>query len=283
MFLIKLIVSIFAFIPYPVVMFIARLVWPVFRRAVFKGKWGLKVRRIIPKVFKEQSPEWHHSVLERNALHLARFAGETLKARFASDRRLEKQCYIAEGEEYIEELCNAKTGFTILTCHLGNWEWGGAYIAYKYRHIFAPVFVEDSAGNRGINWIRKGHNVHFLDASRDPRVSARTLSNMIRLIRDGEIIYLVADQAPKESSFKGMFFGKQLPVFGGPFIIGRKMRTPFLPYYTLRDEKNRIGLHFEEPFYLNGDADDVRKVTGFFERVIGAHPEQYLWSQDRWN
>ncbi|MCK5095201.1 MAG: hypothetical protein KAR18_10765, partial [Spirochaetes bacterium] len=59
---------------------------------------------------------------------------------------------------------------------------------------------------------------------------------------------------------------------------------PFLPMYTLRDERNRIVINFEEPFYMKeGNMDqDIDRIMNFFERHISVHPEQYIWSQERW-
>lgn len=282
--MLKIVVFLFSLVPMPVVMLLARLVYPLFYRAVKKGKWGLRAGRIIPRVFKNRKSEWCESVVRANSLHLMKFAGEMLKARFASNRLISRKCYIFSGKEYMDELYSSGRGFIILTCHLGNWEWAAAYIALKYRTLYAPVFVEESKGNKLLNWIRMGHNVELLEASRDPRISALTLMKMIELLKRGEIIYLVADQAALGGNFRGRLFGAELRIFGGPFILGQKTHAPFLPMYSLRDGKDRIALHFEEPFFLIGDKldEDIEKVTTFFERNITAHPEQYLWSQDRW-
>lgn len=282
--MVKVISFLFSFIPMPAAMLLAHLVRPLFHHVVKKGKWGLKVKRIIPKVFKEKGRDWHERVIKANSLHLMKFAGEMLKARYATDRSILRKCYIRTGKEHMDELYGSGKGFAILTCHLGNWEWAAAYLALKYRTLYAPVFIEESRGNRAINWIRTGHNVELLEASRDPRVSARTMLRMIDLVNRGQIIYLVADQAALGGNFRGSLFGAELRIFGGPFILGKKTGTPFLPLYSLRDSRNRIALYFEEPFFLNGSCleEDIRKVTSFFERNIAVHPEQYLWSQDRW-
>lgn len=283
--MLKILIYIFACIPLPMVDVIARILFPLMYRAVKKRKWGLRAAKIIPKVFKGREAGWYDQVLRKNTLHLLRFAGEMLKAHFASDRSISRKCYIKEGGEYLEELMRGESGFTILTCHLGNWEWSAAYIALLYRRIlYAPVFVENSKGNEVLNWARQGHRIELLETSRDPKVSLRTLFRMIDLVKSGNTIYLVADQAAFGGDYRGTLFGADLRIFGGPFIVGQKTGTPFLPMYNLRDENNRIALYFEEPFYLNGEnlLEDIGTVTGFFERNIGAHPEQYLWSQDRW-
>lgn len=285
MFLIRIIASFFALIPDRIVMRIARGVSSFFyNNVVREGRWGLRGARIIPKVFCDKDDGWHERVVKANALHLMKLAGELLKGHHIKRRGLEKKCYIREGEQHLETLLRSGKGFIIITCHLGNWEYAAAYIALMYRAVHAPVFVENSKGNELLNWIREGHNVILLATSRDPKVSAKTLRSMIELLKRGEIVYLVSDQAGLGGNFRGKLFGKELRLFGGPFILGRKTKSPILPLYSLRDESERIALYFEEPFFLLGENihADIQKVTDFFERNIAAHPEQYLWSQDRW-
>jgi lauroyl/myristoyl acyltransferase len=235
-------------------------------------------------VFKDKDAKWQERVVRQNTLHLAKLAGEVFKIYSITGRGKERKVYIKEGREYFERLNASCEGFMIITCHLGNWEYGAGYLAHRYRTIYAPVFVEESGGNRALNWIRRGHNVVLLEASRDPRVSATTFFKMRDLLMKGEILYLVADQAALGGDVRGTLFGKKLRFFGGPYILGRKIRKPVLPMYTLRNERNKLGIYFEKPFYFDGAeiGDDVQKVLDFFERNIRVYPEQYLWSQNRW-
>ena len=283
-FIVKVISFVFFFIPDFAVMGLARLLSPIFYRAMKKGKWGFRIKRILPKVFKGKGPDWYDSIMRLNAIHLMKFAGEMLKAHYKLDFFLRKKVYIAEGKEYLDDLLKSKEGFIILTCHLGNWEYAAAWLAMMYKPLYAPVFVEDSEGNRALNWIREGHRINMLSASYDPRVSAKTLVKMIRAVENGEILYIVGDQEALSNGYTGELFGKQVKLFGGPFIIGKKTGKMVIPMYSIRNKRNRIELHFEKPFFLNSERieDDIKKVTDFFERNISKYPDQYLWSQDRW-
>ena len=281
---VKLVSFLFFLIPDCLVMGLAVVLSPVFYNAMLKEKWGFKIRRILPKVFKERTEKWYNRIIRKNSVHLMKFAGEMLKAHYKLDFFLKKKCYIAEGREYLEELIINKTGFMIITCHLGNWEYAAAWLAMEYGEIYAPVFVENSVGNKALNWIRTGHRVNMLEASYDPIVSARSLIKMMKLLENGEIIFIVSDQEALGGDYKGKLFGKEIRVFGGPFILGQKTGKPLLPMYTIRNSLNKIELHFEAPFYINGKnrEKDISKLTDFFERNISKYPDQYLWSQDRW-
>jgi KDO2-lipid IV(A) lauroyltransferase len=285
MFFIKLLAIIFACIPDSIVMLLAHTLSPVFLNAAKKGKWGLRFHRIIPKAFPEKNGAWYSRVVKENAIHLMKFGGEMLKARYKKPFWGLSKCYIREGKENLDGLLHSGEGFIIMTCHLGNWEYAAGWLVLKYgRRLYAPVFTEDSEGNRALNWLRGGRDVVILETSYDPRVSARTLLKMLNLLKDGEIIYLVADQQALGGNYRGILFGKELGIFGGPFILGQKTGKPVLPLYNFRDEKNKIALCFEEPFYLKGEniEEDISLVMSFFERNIRKHPEQYIWSQDRW-
>jgi len=282
--LIKFISFIFFFIPDSFVMVIATILSPIFYWAMRKGKWGFKIVRILPKVFVGKEKEWYEKVIRKNSIHLMKFAGEMLKAHYKLDIFLKRKCYIASGKNYLEDLVSKESGFMIVTCHLGNWEYAAAWLAMKYREIYAPVFVEDSIGNKALNWIRTGHRVNMLEASYDPKVSAKSLIKMIRLLEKGEIVFIVSDQEALSGEYKGSLFGKEIKVFGGPLILGEKTGKPVLPMYTIRNNRDKIELYFEPPFYLSGKNkdEDIAKLTTFFERNISKYPDQYLWSQDRW-
>ena len=281
----KILIYLFAVVPDPVVMLLARFANLFFYPGVRKNKWKfIKIAEVIPKLFPDRDEEWRRRVIRANALHVLKIAGESLKSRFVKRRRGNRKCYIGEGREHLESLLASRAGFVIITGHLGNFEYGAAYIAMNFRRVHALVAMSDTPGSRMMNWGREGHNVVLLESSRDPRVSARTLVQMIRLLNQGEIIFLVADQGGRGGEVEGTLFGKRLRFFGGPFVIGKRTRKPFLPLYCLRDEGNRIALNFDPPFFLDGEdpVADVEKVTAFFEKIMREHPEQYLWSKDRW-
>jgi lauroyl/myristoyl acyltransferase len=284
MFLVKLLSLVFAVVPDPFVMMLARIVAPFFIRASKRGKWGLRYTNIIPKVFPQKDEQWQHRAIEGNALHLMRLAGELLKARYKTKPGVNRKCYIKEGKEYFEDLLGTGEGFIIMTCHLGNWEYAAAFIAQNYRRLYAPVFVEESPGNRALNWMREGRNVVILETGYDPRRSARSLLKMIDVLNKGEIVYLVADQEALGGEYRGTLFGKELRIFGGPFILGQKTKKIILPHYNYRDENERIAICFDPPVHLNGEdlSRDIDTVMEFFERHIREHPDQYIWSQDRW-
>mgnify|MGYP000041114096 CR=1 FL=1 len=317
--IIRIISFVFYFIPDSVAMWIARFAGLFFYRIMKKGRLGLKAKRILPKVFPDRTHKWYSKVLKENAVHLMKFAGEMFKARHKTNFFLKKKCYIASGENYYKSLFDSAEGFMILTCHLGNWEYAAAYLALE-RKIYAPVFVENSTGNKALNWMREGHNVELIPVGRDPRLSAKALLYMIDLLKRGEILFIVADQAPQGGNFTANFFGKKLRVFGGPYILGIKTVKPLIPMYSIRNGRNKIAINFDKPICFgqidqNGKnlskfepefkmafasdsskpgedsssfysfdrmEDGIQHIMSFFENIISKYPHQYLWSQDRW-
>ena len=284
MFLVKFLSVIFAVIPDRVVMALARILLPLFHRLAVKEKWGLHYSSILPKVFPQKGTAWHMRVVRENTLHLLKLAGELLKAHYKTRRGVDRKCYLKKGEEYLRECIDSGEGFVIITCHLGNWEYAAEYLSLNYRRLHAPVFVEDSAGNRALKWMREGRNVEILESGYDTRLSARTLLRMIEVLKKGGAVFLVADQEAFTGEYRGTLFGKELRVFGGPFILGQKTGVRILPHYSYREKNGRLALCFEPPFRLEGKdlKTEIKMVMDFFEKSIGGHPEQYIWSQDRW-
>jgi KDO2-lipid IV(A) lauroyltransferase len=284
MMLVKLLSLLFAIIPDPLVMLLSRCMAPFFLFLSKKGKWALKYPVVIPKVFPDREDEWHRKVIKENSVHLMKFAGELLKARYKTRPGVNRKCYIKEGKQYFEECLGSGEGFIIITCHLGNWEYAAAFIAQNYQKLYAPVFVEDSSGNRALNWMRERRNVEILETGYDARRSARSLLKMIEVLNTGGIVFLVADQEALSGEYRGMLFGKELGIFGGPFILGQKTGKKLLPHHSFREKGGKIALCFDPQFYLDGrnPKGDIARVMEFFERHISEHPGQYIWSQDRW-
>jgi len=276
----------FAVVPDRAAMLLAHLFSWVFYRKLTKGKLKfVKTNKVIPKLFYDREREWQKQVIKQNSLHYMKLAFEMLKARTSKTlRAVHRKIYIAEGREHLETLLDSGDGFVVLTLHEGNFEYAAAYIGMVYRPIYTPISVSDTKGSRLMNWAREGHNCNLVEVRPGAKSAARALVEMIRLLNRGEIIFLVADQRGTGGDFMGELFGKMLRQYGGPYILGKRTKKPFLPMYSLRDQRDKIAIHFEKPFYLNGDdlEKDIAKVTGFFERVMRAHPEQYLWSKDRW-
>jgi lauroyl/myristoyl acyltransferase len=175
-------------------------------------------------------------------------------------------------------------GFIIITGHLGNWEYAAGYIATMYRKLYAPVFVVNSKANDALNWMRGERNVVLLETRYSAKASAKVFFRMRDLLKSGEVLFIVADQEALGGEVRGTMFGKEIRIFGGPFILAQKTGRPFLPLYAFRDKKNHIVLNFEEPF--NIDEKDVGpgvdRVMKFFEKHIEERPDQYIWSQERW-
>jgi len=282
----KLFLLSWALIPDRAAMLLARALNCVFYRKLAAGKLKfVKTAKVIPKLFPDRGREWQQRVIKQNSLHYMKLAVEMLKARTSKTKRaVFRKVYIAEGKQYLERLLETGDGFTVLTLHEGNFEYAAAYIGMVYRPIYTPVSVSDTKGSRIMNWAREGHNCNLIEVRPGAKNAARALAKMIRLLKQGEIIFLVADQRGTGGDFMGELFGKMLRQYGGPYVLGQRAKKPFLPMYSLRDRQDKIAVHFEQPFYLNGDdlKKDIKRVTGFFEKVMREHPEQYLWSKDRW-
>jgi KDO2-lipid IV(A) lauroyltransferase len=167
--------------------------------------------------------------------------------------------------------------------HLGNWELGvvaatriGLKPAGVYQRIKNP-FVDAY-----VNTIRQqlypgGLYVKGTDAAK----------RLMRFAKDGGTVALLADLR-ENRSITVPFFGHPAHSTTFPAFIARTLGIPLLAGGAIRENGSRFRLEIEEvivPVTADKDADIVAATAALqacFERLIRAHPEQWMWAHRRW-
>jgi KDO2-lipid IV(A) lauroyltransferase len=170
-------------------------------------------------------------------------------------------------------------GVLVATAHLGNWELS----AFTHALMTAPMhivvrpldnprldaFVEKRRALSGNHIIRKK------EAARE----------ILRALGAGDAVGILIDQntAPAEGVFID-FFGRKACA-GTAFVkFAHHTGAAVVPGYALwsEDEKRYI-LRFDPEIEMTSDVqDDTQRVHAALERVIRAHPDQWLWIHRRW-
>lgn len=186
--------------------------------------------------------------------------------------------------DIIKEKYNEGNGVILLAAHFGNWE----YIAASGSlHLNIPFnIVVKNQRNRYVNdWMNKvrtkwKNNVIPLGVS---------IRATFSVLKNGQILAIVADQRGPEDGLKIDFFGKKTSVFTGPAVLSLKTGAPLLFGIPIRrsDYSYFTEIYEIDRSDLPDNFDDQVKILcermfKYLEEIIAKYPEQWLWMHKRW-
>jgi Kdo2-lipid IVA lauroyltransferase/acyltransferase len=167
--------------------------------------------------------------------------------------------------------------------HLGNWELSivaatrvGFKAAGVYQRIKNP-FVDAYATNMRQQLYPGGLYVKGGEAAK----------RLLRYAKDGGTVALLADLRENRSVLVP-FFGHPARSTTFPASIARTLRLPLFAGGAIRERGCQFRLEIEEvavPVTADRDADIVAATAALqasFEKLIRAHPEQWMWAHRRW-
>ncbi len=221
--------------------------------------------------------------------HLIAFGLET----FAMTRITPEEAFAAvelppEGKEVLDRLKATGRGFVIVTAHAGNWEWAAACLRFVMGMEVASAAkpLHDPASERFIQGVRQRWGVQIVSTREDSR---RSIATLAKVIREGGIVALVADQDARHSGIFVDFFGVPASTFTGPAWLAHRLDVPLVPFWGRRTPEGKLRYDCDEPIRPDSNADaetEIRRLTEYhvrsLEKIICADPAQYLWIHKRW-
>lgn len=279
-----------------VVRFISRLMWlaPLkLSRAVgiCIGILWFDVLRIRRKVVLSNLqiafPEWS----EKQRVQVARESmfgmGQTL-AEFLLMVDFSKQdalkVFEFEGLNHLDQAFAKEKGVLLLTCHLGNGDYGCAAMARKGYRLnmiskqFKAVWLNDA-------WfgLRRRMGTGFI---REEKSSAEILK---ALKRNEGVIFVLDQFMGPPVGVRTQFFGKVTGTAMGLAVFAQRTKAPLVPAYTFRLPDGRLKIVFDAELDLGPLLDDRANIprmtqiyTDKIEQYVRAHPEQWMWLHRRW-
>ena len=219
-------------------------------------------------------PEWSKGKRRATIRALCRHMGAT----FAEFLWLPKvdlaRTTTYEGTEHITE---RKGGVIAITGHCGNWEWAARAIG-----ALGPVTTMQRARDekdidRLITRMRAKSNVRSID-----RGSTAGAREMLRTLREGNILGFLIDQNIRAESVKVPFFGRPALTPIGPAKLAIRAGVPVVCMF---DERLPDGKHVIRIYPPMTDTDPIAltaRITALIEEEIRRRPEQWVWFHDRW-
>jgi KDO2-lipid IV(A) lauroyltransferase len=186
--------------------------------------------------------------------------------------------------EVLKSAYSKGRGLIILTAHFGNWELlGQSFIVNQGFPVNGLAKTQSNPFiNRKINERRSrvGNRVIQMETS---------LREVVRALRNGEAVGLVADQAAPKENVPVEFFGTMVPTHQGPSVFCLKLRSPMIGVFCVRRPDGSYDAYVEEvpSEDLVGDSEEnvnelTRRHVKMLEKYIRKYPDQWLWQHKRW-
>ena len=175
-------------------------------------------------------------------------------------------------------------GLLILTAHFGNWELLGGCLVVEFGFPVAGIartqanrLVDRSINERRL---RFGNKVIPMETS---------LREVMRALRAGEAVGIVADQAAPKENVLIEFFGTKLPTHQGPSVFSLKTGSPLVAVFSVRRPDGSYDAYVEEvpsadlTEYNDENVTELtRRHVKITEDFIRRFPDQWMWMHKRW-
>ena len=213
----------------------------------------------------------------------ARYYMDSFRLPALSKRTVERG-FSLEGFHYVEKAVAKGVGTILALPHLGGWEWAGRWLTdrgYKMSVVVAPLdppelfeWFMDMRKDLGMNVIALG-----------PRAGGEVL----RALRDNEVVCLLSDRDIDRSGVEVEFFGERTTLPGGPATLALRTGAPIVPtaiYFDGPDNRHAVLLPPLDTTRQGKLRDDVQRVTqdlaAALEVLIRRAPEQWHLLQPNW-
>lgn len=221
-------------------------------------------------------------LLLRSAQNMAKTMLELLKMPSMSEEQFRRFAPIANGDRLVEAIEQGR-GVIVITAHFGNWEALAASIAsLGYDLTVFARDADDSTTAAVVNRSREAMGVRVLGRN--------TVRDMLRLLREGEVLGLLPDQHAVEGANLWLpFMGRIASSHSGPAMIAARTGALLVPCFARRKADDSLEISFLPAFSVpdTGDREqDIRIATERLNEILGdqilQYPDQWIWMHRRW-
>ncbi len=170
-------------------------------------------------------------------------------------------------------------GLILLAVHTGNWELASA-LSSSIGHAYNMVANQHSKTPRIDALLNKYRAV---SGGKVIPTNGLTIRNIIRALRNNEIVTLVLDQGGSDGVVV-KFMGKTASLSSGAIRLGIKYGVPVCPVWMKRVGVAKQVLTYFEPLDLSAYKDTAKdnleamdRAATIFGQKIQEYPDEYMW------
>ena len=253
-----------------------------YRRGVIKDNIKLVFDHVLTTQEQEHLAKAFYS-------HLLTSIKEMIQLRFLSEKQLCDRVDVV-GYERLLAVAEEGKGVLVLTGHFGNWEFaplGGISNFKQFKGQFH--FIRRTLGSKTLERILFRR---YFQAGLNVIPKKDSLQQVCDALEKNHAVVFVLDQHASLVNRDGIaaeFFGKKAGTYRSLASFARHTGVPVVPAAGYRLPNGRHVLEFHEPIvwqdYLSTQESIYRNTLAYnqaLERIVLAHPEQWLWLHKRW-
>lgn len=242
-----------------------------------------RVLEQIQKSFPNKSAEECHSIARGCYLHFGKNLAEAVHLPRLDRAWMEKHIRF-EGEAVLQEIDRKKRGMLALTFHFGHWELAGAFYPKYGRKVAVVAFAQT---NRRVDaLIRKNREQAGMEVIYTGHAGT---ARILRVLREGGIVGLLADQNAGAAGLKLNFLGRPASVSRAPAVLAYRTEAPLVAHFLWREENACFRFRVFPPLWADRtrkQEEEVERLTRAWlavqEEMVLAYPEHFFWFHRRW-
>ncbi len=223
------------------------------------------------------SEQQRQQVARKSYLNLGRVFSELIYLRFAPLRSIEAATELINPETYHAAL-SKNNGLIVVAGHFANWEWLALGGSLKLKSVFSIVRknIKTSGTELFLERMRK--------RSGNQLINAASTFSMIKVLKQGGCVAILADQAAPAEQTQVSFLGTTISAYEGPARLALATGASMLFASCVLTSSNTYRISFIPIEY--DDSDSIMSLTqkhvSLLEEEIRARPELWLWQHKRW-
>lgn len=279
LFLVKLLVRLFALLPFPVLYFFSDVFFLFLFHVLRYRRRAVQLN--LSKSFPEKSKPEIAKLTRRYYHYLCDLVLESVKGLTLPRQELQRRFHF-RNPEIFSELYQKKRSALLLGSHFGNWEWGTLSFPLAVQHTVVGIYkpLKNKKLDSYLQILRKQWGLHLASMAKAGRA-------VIKYRDRPSIFVLIADQTPVDVANAHWldFLNQDTPFLHGAAKLAQRTGYPVF-YFEIQCVKRGF---YEVDFHKICEAGENLKpveITARFasmlETAIEKNPPFWLWSHRRW-
>lgn len=214
-----------------------------------------------------------------------RYWSEAFRLPAWSAERVREAFTLEGGLEHLDAAVASGGGAVMVTSHSGNWDLAGAWACDRYGSL---VTVAERLKPEGLYdkfvAYRESLGMEVL-----PHGDDDTFRTLLRRLKEGKLVCLVADRDLSGSGVPVQFFGERTSMPGGPALLSLLTGAPIMNvdlWHVDGGMRGRVQAplaHSEGRERPEAVADLTQRMADGFASTIAVHPEDWHMMQRLWH